>query len=98
MYVVSFASPVLEYVVAVLPVFATIICQVVPPLVDLSILYPVIAEPPVLDGAVQERLICDDDTAVAVRPVGGCGAVLDVVAEAVFDGGLVPTLLIADTR
>ena len=58
------------------------------------------AEPPSFDGAVQERLICDDDTVVAVRPVGGCGAVvaLDVVAEDVFDGELVPTLLIADTR
>ena len=71
----------------------------VPPLVDLSISYPVIAEPPLLDGAVQERLICDDDTVVAVRPVGGCGAVvaLDVVAEDVFDGELVNARAIADT-
>ena len=45
-------------------------------------------------------MICDDDTVVAVRPVGGDGVVvaLDVVAEDVFDGELVPTLLIADTR
>ena len=71
--------------------------QVVPPSADLSILYPVIAEPPLFDGAVQERLICDEETVVAVRPVGGCGAVLDVVAEAVFDGVLVPILVIADT-
>ena len=71
--------------------------QVVPPSADLSISYPVIAEPPLLDGAVQERLICDEETVVAVRPVGGCGAVLDVVAEAVFDGVLVPILVIADT-
>ena len=95
MYVVSFASPVLEYVVAVWPVFATIICQVVPPLVDLSILYPVIAEPPLLDGAVQERLISDDETVLAVRPVGGWGAVAVpppfVVADAGgVDGGDVP--------
>ena len=71
--------------------------QVVPPSADLSISYPVIAEPPLFDGAVQERLICDEETVVAVRPVGGCGAVLDVVAEAVFDGVLVPILVIADT-
>ena len=38
-------------------------------------MYPPIAEPPLSDGAVQERLICDDKMIVAVRPVGGCGAV-----------------------
>ena len=96
------ASPVLEYVVPVEAVFATEVDQVVPLSVDLSILYPVIAEPPLLDGAVQPRLICDDDAAVAVRPVGDPGAVvvtpLLVVADAVFDGVLVPTELIAETR
>jgi len=83
----------------VLDVFAIMVDQVVPPSVDLSILYPVIAEPPLFAGAIQERLICDDDTAVAASPVGGCGAVdaPDVVAEAVFDGKLVPNKLIADT-
>ena len=72
----------------------------VPPSVDLSILYPVMAAPPLFDGAVHDRLICDEETAAAVRLVGGCGAVavLDVVAEDVFDGELVPILLIADTR
>ena len=75
----------------------------IPPSVDLSILYPVLVEPTLFDGAVHDGLICDVDAAVAVRPVGGCGAILDtpslaVVAEAVFDGELVPTLLIADTR
>ena len=69
------ASPVLEYVVAVLPVFATMVDHVELPLVDLSILYPVIGEPPLFAGAVQPRLICDADTAVAASPVGGCGAV-----------------------
>ena len=78
-------------------VLETIAYHVVPLSVDLSISYPVIAEPPLFDGAVQERLICDEETVVAVRPVGGCGAVLDVVAEAVFDGLLVPILVIADT-
>lgn len=43
--------------------------------IDLSILYPVIADPPLLLGAVQDRLICDVDAAVATRLVGGCGAV-----------------------
>ena len=82
------------------PVLDTMVENVVPLSVDLSILYPVIAEPPLFDGAVQLRWICDKEVVVAVSPVGGCGAVavLDVVAEAVFDGGLVPTLLIADTR
>jgi len=49
------------------------------------------AEPPLSDGAVQDRLICDADAAVAVRPVGGWGAIIGVVAEAVFDGELIPT-------
>ena len=58
-------------------------------------------EPPLLDGAVQDRLICDADAADAVRLVGDPGAVIvvpDVVADAVFDGELVPTELIAETR
>ena len=93
------ASPVSEYVVAVEPVLDTIVDQVVPPSVDLSILYPVIAEPPLFVGAVQDRLICDDDTAVAVNPVGGDGAVTAiVVADAVLEDGLVPTEFIDDTR
>ena len=76
------------------PVFATKVDHVVPPSVDFSISYPVMVEPPLFDGAVHDRLICDVDAAVAVRPVGGCG----IVVLAVFDGELVPTLLIADTR
>src|SRR5437660_12691636 len=57
--------------------------QFVPPSVDLSILYPVIEEPPLFDGAVQERLICDEEKVVAVRPVGALGAVAVVpVADA----------------
>jgi hypothetical protein len=42
---------------------------------DLSILYPIIADPPLFDGAVQDRLICDDEDVVAERFVGDCGAV-----------------------
>src|SRR5437588_431613 len=59
-----------------------IMVEDVPPLVDLFISYPVIAEPPLFDGAVQERLTCDEETVVAVRPVGGCGAVAVDVADA----------------
>ena len=76
--------------------FATRVLQVVPLSVDLSILYPVMGEPP-LFGAVQLRLICEEDTAVAVSPVGGDGATAGVVAGAVFEGELVPTELIAET-
>ena len=100
MYIVLAASPVSEYVVDVEAVFDCMVDQVVPPSVDLSILYPVIDEPPLFDGAIQERLICDDDNTLAVRLVGGCGAVTGgacVVADAVFDGELVPTELIAET-
>jgi len=92
---VACVSPVSEYVVAVLPVFATSALHVVPPLVDLSILYPVIAEPPLSVGAVQVRSICDEEGAVAASPVGGDGATARVVAEAVFDGEFVPTELMA---
>ena len=45
-------------------------------------------------GAVHDTVIELDDFGVAVIPVGGRGF---VVAEDVFDGELVPTLLIADT-
>ena len=48
-------------------------------------------------GAIQFRLICDVDIVVAVRLAGGCGIVC-VVADVVFDGELVPTEFIADTR
>jgi len=80
----------------VLPVFATRVLQVVPPSVDLSTLYPVMAEPP-LFGAVQLRLICEEDTAVAARPVGGDGATARVVADALVEGEPVPTELMAET-
>ena len=94
------ASPVSEYVVDVLPVFDCMVDQVVPPLVERSILYPVIADPPLFDGAVQDRLICEDDAAVAASPVGGCGAVMlpGVVADAVLDGELVNISATVETR
>ena len=70
---VEAASPVSEYDVVVLSVFATRVFHVEPPSVDLSILYPVICEPPLLDGAAQDRFICEEETAVAERDDGGCG-------------------------
>ena len=77
--------------------FPTRVVQVVPPSVDLSTLYPVMAEPPLSAGAVQLKLICEEDTAVAVSPVGEDGATAGVVAEAVLDGEPVPTELMAET-
>jgi hypothetical protein len=85
--------------VAVEPVLDTTVDHVLPLLTERCTLYPVIAEPPLLDGAVQDRLICDDDTAVVPSPVGGDGTVvlLGVVADDMFDGALDPAELIADT-
>ena len=79
-----------------LPEFDTIVDQVEPPSVDLSILYPVMTEPPLSAGAAQLRLICEEDRAVAVSPVGDDGAMV-VVADAVVEGEPVPTELIAET-
>ena len=80
-----------------LPVFATRVLQVVPPSVDLSIMYPVIAEPPSSAGAVQLKLIWEGEIDVAVRPNGDDGATAIVVAEAVLEGELVPMELMAET-
>ena len=55
---------------------ATIVDQIKPPVDDLSILYPVIGEPPLFVGAVHDKLICDDEDAVAERFVGGCDIVI----------------------
>jgi len=84
-------------VVAVLPEFDTITPQVVPPSVDLSILYPVMGEPPLSAGGAQLRLICEEDTAVAVSPVRGDAVTVGVVADAVLEGEPVPTELMAET-
>ena len=91
------ASPVSEYVVAVPPEFDTIVDQVEPPSVDLSILYPVMAEPPLSAGMVQLRPTCEEEAAVAASPVGGDGATARVVADAVVEGEPVPTELMAET-
>jgi len=70
---------------------------VVPPSVDLSTLYPVMAEPPLSVGGAQLKLICEEDTAVAESPVGDDGATARVIADAVLEGEPVPTELMAET-
>ena len=77
--------------------FATTVVQVEPLSVDLSIMYPVIARPPLSLGAVQLRLIWEGEAATAVSPVGGDGATSRVVAELMLEGELLPTELIAET-
>jgi hypothetical protein len=60
------------------------------------------AEPPLLDGAFHERLICVGDAFVAVKPVGVPGALADEedvgVADDSDDVLPVPTVLIAEIR
>jgi hypothetical protein len=80
-YDVFAVRPVSENVVDVDAVLATSIDHVEPALVDLSILYPVIADPPLFVGAFQDKLICDVDAATAERFVGGCGAVAVLPVE-----------------
>ena len=80
-----------------MPVFATRVLQVEPPSSDLSILYPVMAEPPLSVGGAQLKLICEEDIAVAVSPVGEDGATARVVADAVPEVEPVPTELMAET-
>ena len=89
--------PVSEYAVVELPVLAVSVLHVVPPSVDLSTLYPVIAEPPLSVGAVQLRVICEEEAAVAASELGGDGATARVVAEAGVEGEPVPAELMAET-
>ena len=80
-----------------LPEFEMTVVQVVPPSVDLSIMYPVMAEPPLSAGEVQLKLICEEEATVAVSALGDDGATARVVADAVLEGEPVPTELIAET-
>ena len=80
-----------------MPVFATRVLQVEPPSSDLSTLYPVMAEPPLSVGGAQLKLICEEDTAVAVSPVGEDGATARVVADTLPEGEPVPMELMAET-
>jgi len=90
-------SPVSEYVAAVLAVFATNVVHVEPPSVDLSILYPAMAAPPLSMGAVQVRPTWEEEAAVAVSPVGGDGVAIRVVTDTVLEAELVPIELMAET-
>ena len=83
--------------VAGLAVFETRALQVVPPSADLSILYPVMAEPPLSEGTVQLKLIWEEETDVAVGAPGEDGATANVVADALLEVELVPTELRAET-
>jgi len=94
---VLWLKPVSEYVFSALPVFATRVIHVEPPSADLSILYPVMAEPPLSVGGAQLKLICEEDTAVAVSPVRGDAVTVGVVAEPLMEGEPVPTELMAET-
>jgi len=80
-----------------MPVFAASVLQVEPPSADLSTLYPVMAEPPLSVGGAQLKLICEEDAAVAVSPVGEDGATARVVADALPEGEPVPMELMAET-
>ena len=70
---VSGVNPELENVVPV-PVLEDIVLHD-PELTCLSILYPVIGEPPSFAGAFHDRLIWDGETATAANPVGASGTV-----------------------
>lgn len=86
-------SPVIEYVVAVEPVFSDMVLYESEPIFS-SILYPVICCWYVCDGGTQDRVIDVGDTAVAVR----AGAVVSLgIADASLEGP-VPAELIAETR
>jgi len=61
--------------------------------------YPVMAAPPLLLGAVHDRLIVVWPSAAALSDVGAPGAVAAaVLALAVLEATLVPAVLIAKTR
>ena len=68
---------------------------VLPPGVVVTV-YPVIADPPSVEGASQETTAAVL-RAVAVTPVGAVGIVLGVTAELAGDAGEVPTALAAVT-
>ena len=87
-----------EYVAVVELVSDTIVDQVFPVSIDLSITYPVIGKPPLFVGVSQVRSICEDDLVVDTNPVGEDGGVIRilVVADAMLEVELVPAELIAD--
>ena len=92
---VSGDRPVSEYLVPVEPVFDTRADQVEPLFVDLSILYPVIAEPPLFAGACHDK-VTFPVPALACRFWGADGTPV-TVALASLDSGDRPTELTART-
>jgi hypothetical protein len=89
------SSPVSEYVVLEF-VVVDVVTKI--PVHEFSrrILYPMIGVPPLL-GAVQLRLICDEEITMADKFLGIEGTD-NVVAIDSFDELLVPAELIAETR
>ena len=75
---------------AVLFVFASSVVKFTPPSVDTSIRYPVMAEPPLADGAVHDRLIRVLPLAVALSPVGMPGLVVRTTVELLTTAGTPP--------
>jgi len=59
--------------------------------------YPVMASPPLLDGAVHDTTDCAFAPPVAKTPVGGCGAPNGMIAEEAVDAGESPAELVAFT-
>ena len=87
-----------DQVVASDPVLPVSRLQVWPLVTENQIRYAVMSAPPSSAGALHDRSICDEPTAVAVRSVGAPGGSAGVVALATFDAGPLPAELIADTR
>ena len=72
-----------------------VVVNVIPPGVDV-IVYPVIAEPPLLACAVKLTVVCALP-ATAITLVGGLGTVLGITEEDEFEGVLLPLALVAIT-
>jgi hypothetical protein len=88
-------SPVSEYVVLEF-VVVDIVAKIPAHEFSRRILYPLIGVPPLL-GAVQLRLICDEEITMADKFLGAEG-IENVVATDSFDGLPIPAELIAETR
>ena len=88
-YAVPLSNPVMLCVVVVLPALLS-----TPPAGFEVTVYPVMALPPLLTGAVKLTLACAFP-AVAVAPVGGRGAPTGVTAFDGSDGGPVPAIFVA---
>jgi hypothetical protein len=74
---------------------ATVVVQVLEPGLEVTV-YPVMALPPLKEGAVQETK-AEAFPAAAVTPVGEPGTVAGVTGDDVVDGAPVPAELVAVT-